>query len=260
MPRRRPAEVMFDAIHMATGSVNHLPGLPAGMRAAELPDAGASDPFLDDFGKPVRESACECERSTGMVLGPIMKLINGPTVANAIADPASELNQLVATEKDDSKLIQEVFLRFLARNPTEQEIKLSTEALKGSAAEPVVVLSVGAFTGGGPKLRCSPSSSGGRICDGFLRSFDKTALDVRLEIPSGAGPFPLVALIHGYAGSKTSSEDIASRLLGDGYAILRYSTRGFGKSWGQVNLADRIEMAGAGAGQSFPASRSGGRR
>lgn len=97
---------------------------------------------------------------------------------------------------------------------------------------------VGTFTGGGPKLRCSPSSSGGRICDGFLRSFDKTALDVRLEIPSGAGPFPLVALIHGYAGSKTSSEDIASRLLADGYAILRYSTRGFGKSWGQVNLAD----------------------
>ncbi len=135
MPRRLPAEVMFDAIHLATGSVKHLPGLPAGMRAAELPDAGASDPFLDDFGKPARESACECERSTGMVLGPIMKLINGPTVANAIADPASELNLLVAAEKDDGKLIQEVFLRFLARNPTEQEIKLGTEALKGSAAE-----------------------------------------------------------------------------------------------------------------------------
>lgn len=97
---------------------------------------------------------------------------------------------------------------------------------------------VGRFTGGGPKLRCSPSTSGGRVCDGFLRSFDKTALDVRLEIPPGAGPFPLVALIHGYAGSKTSSGDIASRLLADGYAILRYSTRGFGKSWGQVNLAD----------------------
>jgi len=135
MPRRLPAEVLYDAVHLATGSIERFPGLPAGMRASELPDSGVSDAFLDDFGKPVRESACECERSSGMVLGPIMKLINGPTVANAIADPASELNQLVATEKDDSKLIQEIFVRFLARNPTPQEIQLGLNALKGSAAE-----------------------------------------------------------------------------------------------------------------------------
>lgn len=135
LPRRLPAEVLFDAIHLATGSIERLPGLPAGMRAAELPDAGVSDPFLDDFGKPVRESACECERSSGMVLGPIMKLINGPTVAGALADPASELNQLVASEPDDTKLIQEVFLRFLARLPSEQELKLGLAALQGSPVE-----------------------------------------------------------------------------------------------------------------------------
>src|SRR5687768_5545055 len=98
----------------------------------------------------------------------------------------------------------------------------------------------GVFTGAGRhKLDCASNSDGGRVCDGFLRSsVDKTLLDVRLEIPSGAGLFPLVAVLHGYGGSKTSSGDIASRLFADGYAILRYSTRGFGKSWGQVNLAD----------------------
>src|SRR5207248_11462816 len=67
---------------------------------------------------------------------------------------------------------------------------------------------------------------------------DNTLLDVRLEIPAGTGPFPLVALIHGYGGSKTSSGDVAGALRAQGYAILRYSTRGFGRSWGQVNLAD----------------------
>src|SRR6478672_1298858 len=98
----------------------------------------------------------------------------------------------------------------------------------------------GVFTGAGRhKLDCVTASDGGRECNGFLRSdVDKTLLDVRLQIPAGAGPFPLVALIHGYAGSKNSSGDIADRLRGDGYAILRYSTRGFGESWGQVNLAD----------------------
>lgn len=100
--------------------------------------------------------------------------------------------------------------------------------------------STGVFTGDGRhKLDCVPASSGGRVCDGFLRSsVDKTYLDARLELPPGTGPFPLVTLIHGYAGSKRSSGDIAAELLADGYAVLRYSTRGFGDSWGQVNLAD----------------------
>jgi hypothetical protein len=135
IPRRLPAEVLYDAIHLATGSVERLPGVPAGFRAAELPDAGVSDAFLEDFGKPVRESACECERSSGMVLGPIMKLVNGPTVANALADPGSELNRLVATEMDDRKLIEEVFLRFLVRKPTEKELTLGVEALSAAAAD-----------------------------------------------------------------------------------------------------------------------------
>ena len=99
---------------------------------------------------------------------------------------------------------------------------------------------IGVLTGTGRhKLDCTPTASGGRVCEGFLRSdVDKTYLDVKLEIPPGTGPFPLIALIHGYGGSKNSSGDIASRLLEKGYAILRYSTRGFGESWGLVNLAD----------------------
>ncbi len=135
IPRRLPAEVLFDAIYRATGSGVKLAGVPAGFRAAQLTDAGQSNPFLDDFGKPVRESACECERSSGVVLGPILKLVNGPTVADAIADSNSDLTKLVATEKDDAKLIEQVFLRFLARRPTEAEIKFSLESLQAPPGE-----------------------------------------------------------------------------------------------------------------------------
>ncbi|QDU27973.1 hypothetical protein ETAA8_30650 [Anatilimnocola aggregata] len=135
LPRRLTAETLYDAIHIATGSQPRLQGVPAGFRAAALPDAGISDPFLDDFGKPVRESSCECERSSGMVLGPVLKLINGPTVANALADANSELSKLVTTEKDDTKLIREVFLRFLAREPSAQEIKFSQAALVATNGE-----------------------------------------------------------------------------------------------------------------------------
>jgi hypothetical protein len=120
IPRRLPAETLFDAIHLATGATPRLPGVPVGFRAAELPDAGVSLPFLEDFGRPVRESACECERSSGMVLGPIMKLVNGPTVADAINDPNNALVDLEKSEPDDRKAISELFLRFLARQPTEE--------------------------------------------------------------------------------------------------------------------------------------------
>ncbi len=135
IPRRLPAEALFDAIHTAAGATPKLPGVPAGFRAAQLPDAGVSVPFLDDFGKPVRESSCECERSSGMVLGPVLKLINGPTVADALADPQSELAKLVATEQDDAKVIEEVFLRFLARPPTAAEIEVGRQALKMAAGD-----------------------------------------------------------------------------------------------------------------------------
>jgi hypothetical protein len=129
IPRRLPAETLYDSIHMAAGSTLRINGVPVGFRAAELPDAGVSDPFLEDFGRPVRETACECERSTGMVLGPIMKLVNGPTVANAIADPTNALARLAASEPDDRKVVEEVFLRFLSRKPTEAEVQLGIEAM-----------------------------------------------------------------------------------------------------------------------------------
>jgi hypothetical protein len=133
IPRRLPAETLFDAIHLATGATPKLPGVPVGFRAAELPDAGVSLPFLEDFGRPVRESACECERSSGMVLGPIMKLVNGPTVAEAINDPANALVQIDKIATNDREAIEELFLRFLSRLPTEEEIKLGSEALHMAA-------------------------------------------------------------------------------------------------------------------------------
>jgi pimeloyl-ACP methyl ester carboxylesterase len=81
--------------------------------------------------------------------------------------------------------------------------------------------------------------SGERTCEGFLASaVDCTLLDVTVKIPAGGGPHPLVALLHGWGGSKTAFGYIADPLFTDGHAVLRYSTRGFGDSWGQVNLSD----------------------
>ncbi len=123
--RRLPAEVLLDAVYRATGSTSTFPGVPAGTRAAALPDSGVELPsgFLTTFGRPARESACECERTSGLQLGPVMALVSGPTLADAIADPNNAIAKLVATEHDDSKLIQELFLRVLNRPATPAEVE-----------------------------------------------------------------------------------------------------------------------------------------
>lgn len=131
LARRLSAEMLYDAMHRATGSVSKLPGAKPGARAAELPDSGVDLPsgFFTTFGRPARESACECERSSGMQLGPVMALVSGPTVSEAIADPASELTKLATTEPDNHKLIGEVFLRILNRPATESEIDVALKTL-----------------------------------------------------------------------------------------------------------------------------------
>ena len=130
LARRLPAETLFDAIHKASGSITHLPGQRPGIRAVELPgpEVKLGDNFLDLFGRPPRESACECERGSGMSLGQALNLVNGPTFAGAINDPKNTILALANTEKDDRKLIEEMFLSFLSRLPTKAE----TDALVSS--------------------------------------------------------------------------------------------------------------------------------
>jgi hypothetical protein len=76
------------------------------MSGVNLPDG-----FLTNLGRPARESACECERDSGLQLGPVMALISGPTVDSAISDPANALAKLAASEMDDTRLVDEIFLR-----------------------------------------------------------------------------------------------------------------------------------------------------
>src|SRR5262249_12146078 len=132
--RRLPAEVLFDAIHRATGSVSKLPGLPPGARAVQLVDSNVPIPgsFLELFGKPPRESACECERTNSMLLGPVLNLVNGPVLAEALRDPANRIAKILAEQADDAKAVEEIYLSILCRRPTAEELKIGVDALKGN--------------------------------------------------------------------------------------------------------------------------------
>jgi WD40 repeat protein len=129
--KRLPAEVLYDAVYTVTGSKMKIPGVPEGTRAAALPDVQISlaDGFLDNLGRPVRESACECERSSDLQLGPVMALMNGATISQAISQPGNALEKLVSAESDNAKLINDLFLRILNRSATSREIEATIHLL-----------------------------------------------------------------------------------------------------------------------------------
>jgi WD40 repeat protein len=136
LPRRLPAETLYDALIRVTGSKARLG------RAASLPDSGVDLPggFLATFGRPSRDSACECERSAGMQMGPVMALVNGETIAEAIGDPNSEIAKLVQKESDDRKVVSEIFLRVLNRPATPKEIDACIEVFKSVDGDHVKLL------------------------------------------------------------------------------------------------------------------------
>ncbi|NQU48353.1 MAG: DUF1553 domain-containing protein [Planctomycetes bacterium] len=121
--RRLPAEVLHRALHQATGTKVQWSGARAGTPATQLLDSTikTADGFLDLFGRPPRESVCECERSSGMSLGQALSLVNGPTLADAISDPNNAIHDLLTVEKNPAKIIEELYLAFLSRFPTAAE-------------------------------------------------------------------------------------------------------------------------------------------
>jgi ABC-2 type transport system ATP-binding protein len=69
------------------------------------------------------------------------------------------------------------------------------------------------------------------------------SLDARVEIPNGTGPFAGLLINHGYLGDKGSDGDTADAAARKGFIVLRYSSRGFGATLGQVDLVGAKETA-----------------
>ena len=129
--RRLPAEVLLDAVFKVTGATQAFPGMKPGLRAAQLPDSGIDLPsgFLASLGRPVRESACECERSSDLRLGSVMSLLSGPAVSGAVDDPANSIASLVKQQSDDRKVVDELFVRILNRSARPGEIDTAIKSM-----------------------------------------------------------------------------------------------------------------------------------
>ena len=121
IPRRLSAEQLRDAVSIATGTREDAMGLPPGMRSVYMADGLVEDDFLKLFGRPKRESACECERTSNVSLAHALSLVNGPVINNAVDSAESNLVKLVAREPDNHKVVESIYYAILNRAPTDKE-------------------------------------------------------------------------------------------------------------------------------------------
>ncbi|MDQ6854403.1 MAG: acetylxylan esterase, partial [Actinomycetota bacterium] len=113
-------------------------------------------------------------------------------------------------------------------------------------APPAQAAITSVFSNTATPIPCVTQGGGVRLCDqttfspaqarSTIKTFDGVPIDVRVAFPpapvSGPdGPYPLIMMFHGYAGSKISLASMQP-WLNKGYATLSMTTRGFGESCG----------------------------
>ena len=126
--RRLRAEVLLDCISEATGTKDKFRGLPLGAHAVQIADGATSDYFLKTFGRATRETPCSCEVSIDPNLSQALHLINGDTVQRKIVGGAV-VKKMIDAKQDDKTILSDLYLRTLARPPTDDELKTLTPLL-----------------------------------------------------------------------------------------------------------------------------------
>ncbi len=134
MPRRLTAEQLMDAVSAAAGARPNFPEVPEDTNASQVVDPHVGqEGFLDVFGRPGRESACECERRADFSLPQALNLVNGRTISDAVADPKGRIAKAVLSGRSDAAIVEELYLASLSRVPTAEETERGVKYLSGGA-------------------------------------------------------------------------------------------------------------------------------
>jgi hypothetical protein len=122
----------MDAVSRAAGAKVEFPEAPPETLAAQLADPHlGKDGFLDLFGRPSRESACECERRVDLSLPQALNLVNGKTISDAVADAKGRVAKMVLAGKTDTAMVEELYLASLSRPPSTEESARAVNYLSG---------------------------------------------------------------------------------------------------------------------------------
>jgi hypothetical protein len=139
--RRMPAEVLVDALNDATGTTEKFDmsywHWPEGLRTIDIPYRPRNDFvnfMLDQFGRPARNSAvqCDCERGGDASVLQVLTLASHPHVQEKIASPEGHAARLAKDVPECEKQIEELYLLTLGRSPTDDERAVCASYIEGS--------------------------------------------------------------------------------------------------------------------------------
>ncbi|HOM16127.1 MAG TPA: DUF1553 domain-containing protein [Thermoguttaceae bacterium] len=174
--RRLEAEVLIDALNQITGTTEQYSSMipepftyiPLGYRAVALPDGSITSAFLEQFGRPPRDSGLEAERNNRITANQRLHLLNSthiqrkiqegpkllallqslsvrpkakPTPLTGRKTPAGRARdalrsaQAAAESQTAENVLTELYLTILSRRPTPKEKTTIAEYVQKAAVK-----------------------------------------------------------------------------------------------------------------------------
>jgi hypothetical protein len=127
--KRLGAEQLLDALAAATGVPEKFDAYPAGTRAAQLPDTSVPSYFMDLFGRPARQTTCECERVEEPTVAQVLHLMNNAGINEKLSAKNGRVAALIAQDLPPRRLVDELYLAALSRFPTPPESRTGIQSL-----------------------------------------------------------------------------------------------------------------------------------
>jgi len=159
--RRLEAEVLIDALNDITGTHEQYSSpipepftyIPEGQRSIALPDGSITSPFLEQFGRPSRDTGMESERSNRptpdqwlhlLNSSHIQKKIEGSPKLQALLQQAAAAKPSKPNRRDRNakpeapdrrpvEVVNTLYLTILSRYPTADELKTVGAYMQGTS-------------------------------------------------------------------------------------------------------------------------------
>ncbi len=164
--RRLEAEVLIDALNQITGTTEQYSSaipepftfIPEDQRSIALPDGSITSPFLEQFGRPSRDTGLESERSNRSTAEQRLHLLNSTHIqrkieaspalqalfASAATNPSAKFKKSGKTgkfykpaapssAKQPGEIVNTLYLMILSRFPTQEELKTVAEYAQSTA-------------------------------------------------------------------------------------------------------------------------------
>ncbi len=139
--RRLDAEVLIDALCQISQTNEKYSSaipepftfIPDEQRSISLPDGSITSSFLEQFGRPSRDTGLESERNNRLSASQSLHLLNSSHIQQKI-ERSPRFNYLMQTAQDQKTLVATLYLLILSRYPTPEEFKVVNTYSQAGAA------------------------------------------------------------------------------------------------------------------------------